>query len=265
MVLALPALALSCALSAAPAGPKLAAPDWNVANVERSLASFYQDTLARGLRQRGVQVVTSAEIATLLGFERQKQLLNCAADGSTCLAELSSALGCDGTLMVSLAKLDSTLTANLKVLSAKDGHTVVETSVEADSQKGFQAKLDDAAAALAEGLMPKALGRPPSPKVPAIVGAVLVVAGAVGVGLAYSTQSALDARLAADGRVTPAAVSLAQQGKTSQTAGWVAAGAGVVALGVAGLFALMGGGAPVQPTAVLGPDSAQLGVAGTFP
>ncbi len=263
MTPALP-LALSAVLAASPGGPKLAALDWTVTNVEPSLASFYSDNLARALRERGVSVVTTQEIATILGFERQKQLLKC-SDGSTCTVELSNALGCDGTLVANLARLDSTLTANLKVLSARDGHTVVETSVEADTEKRFLERLLASAGVLADGVLPRPTEARRLTWLPAVGGGVLLAAGALGVGLSWSTAGTLDARLAADGRVTPAAVSLASQGKAYQTGGWILAGAGVAALAAAGVMALFGSDAPVQPTAVLGPSSAQLGVAGSFP
>jgi hypothetical protein len=46
--------------------------------------------LAKDLRDRGFDVVTAADIAAVLGVERQKQILGCGND--SCLAELGGVI-----------------------------------------------------------------------------------------------------------------------------------------------------------------------------
>ena len=71
----------------------------------RAMAEF-MDQVARqpavqGLlhRRPGAEVVSGAEIRSLIGFERQKQLLGCKED-SSCIAEMGGALGASGFVLV---------------------------------------------------------------------------------------------------------------------------------------------------------------------
>jgi hypothetical protein len=250
--------------------PKLAALDWTAANVERELVSFFSEELARALRQRGLKVVTSSDMAALLGAERRRQLLGC--DESGCLAELGNALGCEGLLMVSLAKLSGTWRANLKVLSSKDGATLVEAQVESSSDNGFVRELDGAAARMATALAP---GAPPGVTagaparrvawIPAVAGAVVVLAGGVLLGLAISSSKALDQELSSQQSVTPRAAQLARDGKAFQAGGWAGVGVGAAALVVAAAMALFGGDAPMRPVVSLTPRGASFGLTVEWP
>jgi hypothetical protein len=85
------------------ATPKVASPEWSAVNLKHELVLFYADSLAQALRQEGVEVITSQDIGTLLGMERQRQLLAC-DDGRSCITELGdelqvAALDPDGLLV----------------------------------------------------------------------------------------------------------------------------------------------------------------------
>ncbi len=106
-------------LVAAPAAPsqiKLASPGLSYVNVDPAAGDFFLDYFAKQIELRGVRVTTNREIAALVGFERQKQLLNCGDGGTSCLAELAGALGVDGLITGSLAKVGNGYVINLKVV-----------------------------------------------------------------------------------------------------------------------------------------------------
>jgi len=266
-------LALVVAVAAAP--PKLAATEWTVVKVEKDLASFFADELARGLRKHGVAVVTSADIQAVLGLERQRQLLGCADDSrGSCLAELGGALGCEGILQGKVARLDGSLRANLKVLSTADGHTVAETVVEASSEKDFVAKLEDAAGRLAAPLVEKAgpvaavAERAPTLRsrawIPAALGGAVAIAGGVLVGLAWRNSALIDQQLSLTHTVD-SSLALARDGKLMQELGWVGLGVGAAALVSAGLMFLLGAEPPVQPQVLITPTGASVQLAWRWP
>ncbi|MDQ3266258.1 MAG: hypothetical protein M3Y59_21860 [Myxococcota bacterium] len=85
-------LLLLLASGSASAGVKVAAPGLTATGVDPRIAAFFSEHLAQQLAHRGLGVTTAAEISTLLGLERQKQLLGCA----DCQVELGNALGVQG-------------------------------------------------------------------------------------------------------------------------------------------------------------------------
>ena len=227
---------LSVVLLAAPAPSaplKLVTAPWRTANVEASLAAFYLEALAKALRANGLAVITSDDIAATLGLERQRQLLNC-SEGSNCLAELGNALGCGGIVVVSLAKLDASLTATVRIVSALDGRVLTEVLVESQSQRGFVDELARGARTLALALQapPDAASAGPSRALPltlGIAGLAVGAAGGVSLVLAWNTSWALDQALTANG-LQGSAGRLASTGKLEQLLGWVGIGVGAAAL-----------------------------------
>lgn len=87
-------LVLCAALASGPDVVKVASPGLSNVNADAKVVGFFADHFAQQLQLGGVHVTTQSEIGTLLGFERQRQLMGCSDDGSaSCLAELSGALG----------------------------------------------------------------------------------------------------------------------------------------------------------------------------
>jgi hypothetical protein len=80
---------------------------------------YYSDHFAQQLSLRGLRVVTRAELAALVGLERQKELLGC-ADGTSCTAEISAALGVDGLVTGSLGIQGEELQIDIKVVATSD-------------------------------------------------------------------------------------------------------------------------------------------------
>ncbi len=260
------ALWLACSAGAQAAPLKVAAPDWATVKVDAELARFFADELARALRAQGVSITTSADIASVLGLERQRQLLGCT--DSSCLAEIGSALGCDGVLNVSLAKLDDTFRANVRVVSGRDGSVLAEDVVEAGSEKRFVAELSPLAERLGVklGVSPKGAAPRSSFKgwwVPLGVGVLGVVGAAVFIPLTFGTTGELDQELRANG-VSAKAEGLASRGKTFQAIGWVSAAVGLGALATALIWGVAGGGGPSVSVAV-SPQGGGLVLSGSWP
>ncbi len=66
----------------------------------------------------GIDVIGKSDINSIVGFEKQKQVMGCAED-STCLAEIGGALGVDYILVGSLGGLGDLFRIDLKLVDAK--------------------------------------------------------------------------------------------------------------------------------------------------
>ncbi|MDP1917049.1 MAG: hypothetical protein Q8L14_12420 [Myxococcales bacterium] len=247
--------------------PKLAAPSWNAVEVSPEKAQFFALHLSSALRDRGLSVISSQDIATLLGVERQKQLLGCGEDSSNCMVELASALGAQLVLSGSIAKLETTYRVNLRVLQSSDGKVVAQQAVGAESQEQLLVALDDAAASLAAQLQPgapRASARVRSfAWIPAAGAGAFVVVGGVFLGLASASSAELDRKLE-PGVMRDSLGATVQQGESRERLAWaafaVAGAAGVTAV----LMFLLG--APPPATVSVAPVSggAVAGVGGVF-
>ena len=100
-----PALALwLCVGSAAPEPVTLASTGFNAVRIAPEVVASFSDTFALRLNETGkVKVMTSGDVAAVLGAERQRQLLGCSDAASSCMAELASALGADAIAIGDIA------------------------------------------------------------------------------------------------------------------------------------------------------------------
>lgn len=258
------ALTLALALAAAPAlgakVDKLAAPGWTVVNISPELANFYANEVARTLKEQGLQVVTASDIAAVLGNERQKQLLGCSEDSLSCIAELGSALGCDGLLLANLARLGDVFRGSLKVVSALDGATLAEQAVDAASEAGLLDALSRAARQVARTLKPP----PPVDVRPwALLPLAVGVAGAAGAAVGFGVAAGRHAEIPSQPTEAQATV-LAQQGQSAQALGWVAAGVGAAALTTAALVFFLSDRPQVAPSVSVTKDGAAALLSGSF-
>lgn len=161
-------VAAQAAHAQVPAPVKLAAPGLSTLNITPEAATYFLDHLGHQLQAQGVEVLTSSEIAALLGLERQRQLLGCTDEQGSCLAEMANALGTDGLVRGSLGKFGKAYQLDLKVLSS-GGQTLASFSKKADGDEALLSSLDAGAVALASQLFaslhreaPKALQPAPS-------------------------------------------------------------------------------------------------------
>jgi TolB-like protein len=245
--------------------PKLAAPAWTAVDVPSEKAQFFALHLSSALRTRGLSVITSQDIATLLGVERQKLLLGCGEDSSTCMVELGSALGAQLVLTGSLAKLETSYQVNLRVLQSADGKVVAQETVRAQTQEALLSALDDAAFSISRQLEPKA--PPPTARslswIPFVVAGLAAVASGVGFGLAWSTSDELERRLM-PGVTLSELTPVVRRGQTLETTGWASMGVAVAA-GTTGILMFLLGSSS-HPTVSITPihAGAVAGVGGVF-
>lgn len=228
-----------------------------VGDLDPGQGSLVAEELARSLPTDAFRVTTSAQLATVLGLERQKQLLSCGDDSSSCTAELANALGAEVLTQTTVAKIDGGLRCNVVFISGRDGSSLDRISAEAPAFGALLERLHDEVEAAAARIFAKqrpgaALepGRPGirrSAWIPAVGSAVLLGTGAVLLGATANTWSTLSSR---DGRVTDP-VALGDSGRLTQTAGWVLCGVGAAALvSSVAIFVL---GAPTPPRLVVAP------------
>jgi hypothetical protein len=108
-------------LAASPV-PRMALTDLAPVQVSSAEAALFAEQLVQDFASLGLNVVSSRDLATLLGFERQKQLLGC--NEESCLAELAGALGVDALLKGDIGKLGEGYALTLKVLNAHNASVV---------------------------------------------------------------------------------------------------------------------------------------------
>lgn len=272
-------------VGASSAPPKVAMPSLSVIGFDDRLADFYAEHLAQQLKFEGLQIVTQKEIATLLGFERQKALLGCNEASSACVAELANALGADGVALGDIAKVGAKTQINLKVISAADGKTLSAFSERVEGEEAVLDALTRAAEKLAKGvaqsmgrtIVPVALelrggtSEPAGKKtwwIPAVGGALVAGAGAILFVSGSSDYNKLMNATAAEPIGVSEAQSLRDGGKLKEglaVACFIAGGA-AVAVGTV-LFATSRGGSEKAPTVsvVPGPGGGAVVVSGVLP
>ncbi len=118
------AVVLSAALAADK--PKLAVLDVQPIGVDAAQAIALGEAMTQELSRRGFfEVISSNDIRTLLGVERQKQLLGCG--DSSCTAELSGAIGARFVLQSSLTKLGDSLQLSLQMLDTAKSQSLARS------------------------------------------------------------------------------------------------------------------------------------------
>jgi TolB-like protein len=93
--------------------------------------------LTEASRVAGLEVIGRSDIAAMVGFEKQKQMLGC-ADDAGCLAEIGGALGVDYVLLGSLGRLGNLYRVDLKLVDARKARVLARTG---DSVTGEEEKL----------------------------------------------------------------------------------------------------------------------------
>jgi hypothetical protein len=274
----LSALLVAAAVSAAP--PKVALMDVHGTNLAADTLTFYGEHLAAELRKYDLGVTTARDIATVVGLERQKEMLGC-GEGS-CMAELAAALGVDGVVVAEVGHVGTVFQVELKVLAAGSSTVMVQFSQRVDSEQAVLDALDDGAKKLSIGVHEK-LNRPVPPEalvvtahgpppvalrsytwVPGVCAGLFVIAGSVLLVFADSDY----AKLTSPGAKTitySEGQALASSGSALRWASvgcFAAAGAALV---VAGLFATLGGPKEAAVAVAPIPGGAAVTLGGTFP
>lgn len=244
--------------------------------VNKDTAELITANLVARLRtsKRYSRVVDTKELESLLGFERQKQLMDC--DGTNCMAELAGALGVDFLIQGSLGRLDAqTWMLNLSLVDTKttQAHGTVSRVIKGASAAVVLESMDSVllelhsdhaapggvAAAPAPGAKtePAAAATPPAPVAPdegkGGGGKVARIAGLVGIG-AGAAVAVVGVLVAVVGAGSAAGLVASDRASGSPIPGQGYFFYGLLGTGVAGLAVglLLGVLAAVAGGAVLG-------------
>ncbi len=236
-------IAVLVVISAAPKDLTVAAPGLTTVGLTPEQANVYLDYFAQQLqRAGGFTVISQSEIASLLGLERQRQLLGCDDNTSNCMAELSAALGTDALLAGSVAKSEAGYVVNLKVVATTgSGHTYGVFSERLSTEAALFDFLKASALELSARTRrptagPTAGGARAYAWLPAVGGGLLLGSGALLFGLAAGDVGRLQR---GDATIVDVEQHIAA-GKTKEALGWALGGAGLGALVAAGVMLLIG-------------------------
>jgi TolB-like protein len=118
MLAACVALSLAAAPAAASSKPVLALMGLAAAGgVEAGVADSLSEAVAAEAARAGYfQVTSQKDMQTMLGLERQKQLMGCSDASSTCMTELAGALGARFVLTGSVTRLGDAYQLNLQTV-----------------------------------------------------------------------------------------------------------------------------------------------------
>jgi hypothetical protein len=139
--------ALCASLLAAAAPPKLGAFGFDGLGMTPDELHYYSDHFAHLLAVQGLTLVTKSDLSAVIGLERQKELMGCTGGGSSCLAELSAAIGVDGLVLGSIAHTGDNFQLDIKVIAINDARSL---SVYSRRVRGTQALLDQLELAAAQ-------------------------------------------------------------------------------------------------------------------
>jgi hypothetical protein len=250
--------ALVMLLCAAPV--KIAASGFTVSGDDSARADVWLERFAEVMRRdRRIEVTTSADFAQVLGMERQKQLLGCATDSTSCITELANALGTDGVLVGTITRSGDSYLAVVRVIRQTNGSVWWSASGRMTGEPALLDWLDEQAAASVDAMAPagkRRLG-------PLVLGAAGIVGIGTGAALVIvSNTLALDAvRKAGDEPTLAGALS---SGQSQNTAGVLLLSVGAAVLTTAIVWLLVGGeaGATVALTPV--PGGAVAGIGGRW-
>jgi TolB-like protein len=116
--------ALAPVLASAQAAPvpkkiRIAVLEIRALGTEASRAELLSEiALTEAASMPGYEVIGKSDIASMLGFERQKKVMGC-TDDSSCLAEVGGALGVDFILVGSLGRIGTLQRLDLKLVDVK--------------------------------------------------------------------------------------------------------------------------------------------------
>lgn len=262
------AVALVAALAASAEKPKIAVLELQSSGVDATSTAALYDRLVQEVARRGYfDPVSQKDIQTMLGLERQKEMLGCSEAAQSCMTELAGALGSRFVLSGTVSKLGDAVQLSLQMLDTQKAQPVARSLRIARDVQALAGALPWAVAEATGTPLPP----PPSTTLPWSmigVGAVGLAAGTV-LGInAISRDLALTAELDSSGnqyrKLAYYEAESASVG-TFKTAALVSSlvGAAVLAGGIflfpEGAAAQGGGGFALVP----GPGG--LAVAGVFP
>lgn len=166
--------------------------------VDPGVARSLTDLVTAEVAARGYfDPISSSEIETMLGAERQRQLMGCGEDASSCLAELAGALGAPFMMSGSMAKVGGVFQLNIQVVDTRNAKVLGRSSKLARDFESLRLQVPYAVAEACGTPLPP----PPSRVLPYTMiatGGAAVIGGGVLAILALNNESLVRGELAAD-------------------------------------------------------------------
>jgi len=229
-------LFLDALVAAAPTTekPKIAVMEIQGGGVEAHVAAGLTEAITQEIAGRGFfNVISSREIQTLIGFERQKQMVGCSSE-TTCLAELADAMGARFVLSGTVSKMGDAYQLSVQTLDSAKSQPLGRSIRFAKDMTALRSQIAFVVAEATQTPLPP----PPSRVLPFSLigaGALIVVGGAV-VGIDGVSRDLALIRELNSGSVIRTYSAYQAEGasiSTEKTAGLIAAvvGAGLVGAG----------------------------------
>ncbi|HEY6106532.1 MAG TPA: hypothetical protein VIV59_11150, partial [Anaeromyxobacteraceae bacterium] len=210
--LAILLLAAAPPLAARAAGPakiKVAVMDVkNVQGVPEGTATILTDIVVSEVAKTRVDVISKNDIAAMVGFEKEKQILGC-SDDSKCLAEIGGALGVDYMLTGQVGLIGTRYRISLLLVDSKKARVAARSA-------RFCDRNEDALAQAAQETVAELMAAVPRPE-----------GGAAAAGAAAAAKPAAPAPRPAPAQATavpPASQTVVKKGP-NRTGAWIAFGA----------------------------------------
>jgi hypothetical protein len=255
---------VALALVASGEKPKLAVLDVQAVGVDQAQATALGEAMTQELGRRGFfDIISASDIRTLLGVERQKELLGCSE--SHCTTELTGALGARFVLQATLTRLGPSLQLSVQMLDTAKAQAVARSVRLAKDARQLAAVLPWMLAEATATPLPPAPSRV-LPWTLIAAGATLFVGGGVIAIDGFSRDRALRSELRDTSVIYQSYQHYAEELEVSGRNKWLGMGTAAIgaALGVVGVLIF-----PKDPTATasaaLLPTSNGAVLVGSFP
>jgi TolB-like protein len=175
---------------------KIAVIAFSASGVDATVATSVTESVTAEIAVRGYfDPMSSGEIATVLGVERQKQLMGCGED--TCMSELAGALGAPYVMSGSLVKLEGVFQLNLQVINSRKASTTGRSTKLAKDFESLRFQIPYAVAEACGTPLPPAPSRVLPYTMIGVGGAALIGGGVLGI-VTLTNESVVRGELAAD-------------------------------------------------------------------
>ena len=175
---------------------KIAVLSFAASGVDATVAASVTESVTAEVAVRGYyDPISSAEIATMLGMERQRALLGCGDE--TCVTELADALGAPYVMSGSLVKLEGVFQLNVQVLETRKSRTIGRSTKLAKDFESLRFLIPYAVAEACGTPLPPAPSRVLPYSMVAVGGAAVLGGGVLGI-LAITNESSMKGELSAD-------------------------------------------------------------------
>ncbi|MDP2275852.1 MAG: hypothetical protein Q8K32_34225 [Archangium sp.] len=183
MPVAFPLVLQLVAATASPEVPRLLVQQFTVRGVDVATAESISDGVGPEIDRRGYfRSLTSKDVQTILGLERQKQLMGC-AEASSCLTELAGAMGAPYLLSGTISQIGPSLQLSMQMIDVSKSQVVARSIRIARDAETLRQLLPWALA--------EATATPPPPRPSKVPGFAFIGAGsaAAAVGLALGASA----------------------------------------------------------------------------